>query len=652
MDMKDIKWVKRDTKKTNLFWPSDELKKRAWVNTTSIYREANKNPVKFWEKLAREGIEWFKQWDKAYESNPPFFKWFKGAKVNACYNAVDRHLKEHRNKAAIIWIPEPINESPIVFTYFDLYKKVNKFANALKKLGIKRGDVVAIYMPMIPEVIITMLACARIGAVHSVVFSAFSPGSLRTRLIDGKAKLLVTADGYYRRGKVLNLKNNADIAVRGTWIKKVIVVKRAANKIKWIGRRDLWWDEIIKEAKSYCKPTTMNSEDPLFILYTSGTTGKPKGIIHDTGGYITQAYWTTKWDFNLHNDDLLWCTADIGWITGHTYLCYGPLLNGGSTLVFEGAPDFPTPGRWWEIIENHGVTVLYTAPTAIRMFMKYGDKWPKKHDLSSLRILGSVGEPIDVDTWFWYFTVIGGRRCPIIDTWWQTETGGTLINNLPGTGPFIPTVAGRSFPGTKHTILDENGRELPPNKKGFLVQKPPFAPGMLRGVFGNPMKYKEEYFTKFGVELYLTGDGAFIDNDGNFRLIGRLDDIMKVAGHRLSAAELENAIDKHRQVDECAVVPMPHKIKGHVPVAFVVLKSGKGTKNLENELIMQVDQLIGPTARPGKIFFVNDLPKTRSGKIMRRVLRNLVSGERNLGNLSTLLNPESINELKKIITHK
>lgn len=646
-----MKWVKKD-KKRYIFWPTKEMKEMAWISKESIYKEAARDPKKFWAKLAKKGLFWYKKWNKIYTWTPPYFKWFVGGKLNACYNTVDRHLETwRRNKAALIWVPEPVTETRRVLTYYDLYNEVNKLASVLKKFGVRRGDTVGIYLPMIPEVIISMLACARIGAIHSVVFSAFSAASLKDRLGNAGSKVLITADGYYRRGKIINLKRNADNGVKGTKVKRVIVVKRCGVRVGFRKGRDYWWHNLMKEA-GFCEPAKMNSDDPLFILYTSGTTGKPKGVIHDTGGYLTQAYWTAKWDFDLKDEDVFWCTADVGWVTGHTYGCYGPLSVGATSIIYEGSIDYPDPGRMWKIAEENGVTVFYTAPTAIRMFMKFGDKWPKKYDLSRIRILGTVGEPIDKDAWRWYFRNIGGSNCPVIDTWWQTETGGTLINALPGIGAFIPTVAGRSFPGTRHTVLNDKGKPAKVGQEGFLVQLPPFAPGMLHGVYKNPKKYKEEYWERFGDKVYYTSDGAKVDKAGNIRLVGRMDDVMKVAGHRIATAELENAIDEHRLVDECAVVPMKHSIKGQVPVAFVILKKGKPSKKLEKEVVKQVERKIGPIARPGKIYFVKDLPKTRSGKIMRRILRGLLNNDTFLGNLTTLMNPESVEYLKGIVGYK
>ncbi|MBS7625268.1 MAG: acetate--CoA ligase [Candidatus Bathyarchaeia archaeon] len=653
-----IKWVVEDPKRKNVFWPSEEMKKRAWVSDEKIYEEAAKDPVAWWAKLAKEGITWFKEWTETYVWDPPFYKWFVGGKLNICYNAVDRHVKGwRRNKAAIIWEPEPPNEPHRVLTYYDLYREVNKFANVLKSLGIRKGDRVGIYMPMIPEVIIAMLACARIGAVHSVVFSAFSGQSLKDRMLDAEAKLLITADGYYRRGNVINLKANADIGIEGTTIEKVIVVKRlgkeAGLNVNMVEGRDYWWHELMEKAEPYCEPEVLDSEDLHFILYTSGTTGKPKGIEHHVGGYAVQAYWTAKWDFDLHDDDLFWCTADIGWITGHTYNCYGPLMNGATFLIYEGAPDYPAPDRLWQIIEKYGVTVFYTAPTAIRMLMKYGDEWVKKHDLSTLRILGTVGEPINEEAWLWYFNVVGGGRCPIIDTWWQTETGATLINSLPGIGPFIPTVAGRPFPGTRFSILTEDGKPTSIGEGGYLVQLSPFAPGMFRTIYKDPERFRQQYFSVYGEKIYYTGDGAYIyDEMGNIRITGRVDDVMKVAGHRLATAEVENAIAQHPAVVESAVVSVPHDIKGEVPVAFVVLKPGyKPSAELEAELRKTVDRIIGPIARPERIIFVDDLPKTRSGKIMRRILKALLRNQP-VGDITTLMNPETVEMLKEKVGYR
>ncbi len=634
------------TIKNKKYWPSKEMKKIAWVTDPAIYQKAEKDPILFWETLAKEGLTWEKSWKKTYQEKLPYFYWFKGGKLNFSVNCLDRHLHK-KDKTALIWVPEPVTEKTVRLTYGQLYEKVNKFAHVLKKLKIKKGDVVVIYLPLIPEALIAMLACTRIGAIHSVVFSAFSAEALHARIVDGEAKLVITCDGYYRRGNKENLIKKVNAAVKQTRVRKIIVVNRLGTKIS--GKKYLSFSKEIEQADSYCPPEPMNSEDMLFMLYTSGTTAKPKGIVHDTGGYAVQAYWTTKWNFNLHEDDVMWCTADIGWITGHTYAFYGPLLTGNTTLIYEGSPDFPDPGRWWKIIQDNAVSVFYTAPTALRMFIKFGDAWIKKYNLNSLKILGTVGEPIDEHTWNWYFKHIGKSRCPLIDTWWQTETGGTLINSLPGIGPFLPTIAGRSFPGTKHQVVNEKGKILSDGKQGYLVQLSPFAPGMLHGVYHNHKKYIETYWEKFKTK-YDTDDGAYKKNM-YFRITGRTDDVIKVAGHRLSTAELENALNKHILVNECAVVPMPDAIRGQVPISFTILKKGSPSAALEKKLKKHVDKMIGPTARPAKIYFVDDLPKTRSGKIMRRILRNILTAEEIKG-VQTLVNPEIVKDIEELIRSK
>lgn len=651
--MKLKKYVVEKTKNgQKIFFPSNEMKKEAWVSDLKIYEQADKDPVAFWDQKAREGICWSKQWKKTYRERVPFFQWFLGAKVNACFNCLDRHVQNEsmKNKTAIIWVPEPIGEPAQKITYDGLYKEVNKMANVLLKLKVRKGDVVAIYLPMIPQVIISMLACSRIGAIHNVVFSAFSSEALQTRLQDSRAKLLVTCDGYYRRGKVIDLKEKVDEAIQGTRVKKVLVAKRLTSKILPVieNKNDLWLDEELSKVEDYCEPAELDSEHPLFILYTSGTTGKPKGIVHSTGGYLVQTYWTAKWDFDLHPDDVMWCTADIGWITGHSYACYGPLLNGVTTLLYEGTPDWPDPSRFWQIIDEHKVSVFYTAPTLLRMLAAFGKKWLKKFKLSSLKILGTVGEPIDESTWLWFFNEVGKRRCPVIDTWWQTETGGTLINALPGIGPFIPSVAGRSFPGTRHEVVDEKGNKIK-DGEGFLVQISPFAPGMLRGIWNNTGIYTEKYWGQFK-NMYFTSDGATIHN-GFFRLTGRVDDVIKVSGHRLATAEIENAINKHRCVRESAITGKKDEIKGEVPVAFVVLEKNIGSsEELKQEIVRQVEKQIGPIARPSEIYFVSDLPKTRSGKIMRRILKALLRKEPP-GDITTLMNPECVKEIEEVLMH-
>ena len=647
-----MKWVQPDPKRENWYWPTEAMKARAWVSDPKIYEEAAADPVAFWAKRAEE-IVWFQKWSETYVDEPYAYKWFVGGKLNLSYNSIDRHVEAGKgDKVALIWEPEPPDEPNRILTYKDLLVEVSRLANALKRLGIKKGDRVGIYLPMIPEAVIAMQACVRIGAVHTVVFSAFSAESLRDRLVDSGARLLITADGYYRRGKLIDLKPQADQALTGTKVEKVIVVRRTGHPVPMDPKRDLWYHELVSGEKDYCPAEPLDSEDLAFILYTSGTTGKPKGVMHVTGGYAVQVYTTAKWDFNLHEDDVHFCTADVGWITGHSYLNYGPLMNGVATVVYEGSPDYPDFGRMWQIIEKHKVTVYYTAPTAIRMHVKWGDEWPKKYDLSTLRVLGTVGEPINEEAWLWYFKLIGGERCPIIDTWWQTETGATCVQALPGIGPFIPTVAGRPFPGIRAKIVDAGGTPVNVGEGGYLVIEPPFPPALTRGLYGDPEKFKATYFGEFGPRLYFTKDGARMDEMGNIRITGRVDDVMNVAGHRLATAEVEDALSQHPLVSEVAVVSRPDDIKGEVPVAFVLLKAGaQPSEDLKKELIKTVDKYIGPTARPAEIYFVEDVPKTRSGKIMRRILKALVRGEP-VGDITTLRNPECVEELKRLVGYK
>lgn len=645
-------------KRGELYYPTEEFKKGAWVNDPKIYKEAARNPVKFWEKLARElfwftplnnfakgkisakqNLTGFKPWSKGFVHKPPYFKWFVGGKINITANIFENPstmLGARENKVALIWEPEPVNEKPRIFTYAELFKEVCKCANYLKKLGVRKGDRVGIYLPMIPEVVVAMLACARIGAVHAVVFSAFSPDALRVRLQDTGAKVLITADGYYRRGNFIDLLKNAEEGIEQTEVKKIVVAERS-GKSPW------------QKENSFCKATQMDSEDTQFILYTSGSTGKPKGCVHVCGGYAVQAYWTGKWIFDLHENlpagrhgDIFWCTSDIGWVTGHTYTIYSPLLNGVATLMFEGAPDFPTPDRWAQIIERHGVTIFYTAPTAIRMFEKYGEDIIKKYHFKKLRLLGSVGEPIDESAWLWYYKNIGKKKCPIVDTWWQTETGGILITSLPGLGPFKPAFTGLPFPGVKVDI-----------KNGNLVILAPFVPGLLRGIYNNDKKYIETYWSQYpstssGQAAYFTSDRAVKDKNGLIRIIGRVDDVIKVAGHRISTGEMEAAINEHPEITECAVIGIPDKIKGETPAVFAVYKGTELAEVVKKEIIGQIQKGIGPIALPKEVYLVEDLPKTRSGKIMRRILRKLFTGEE-LGDLSTLANPESVDKIKKML---
>lgn len=626
-------------KKGDLYYPSEEFKNKAWLSDASIYAEAAQNPLKFWEKLA-ENIIWHKKWKKVFVHEPPYFQWFTGGKLNITENCLDRNLEKNKDKAALIWEPEPISESSKTFTYGEIFSEVNKLANALKKMGVKKGDRVGIYLPMIPEIIFSMLACARIGAVHAVIFSAFSSNALKARLEDTEAKILITADGYYRRGKIVNLKANADEGTKETKVEKVLVVKRANNEIPWNPEKNIWYDEVVKNESNFCSAEIMDSEDLLFILYTSGSTGKPKGTMHTCAGYAVQSSITAKWIFDLKDNDIFWSTADLGWITGHTYSCYGPLMNSATFLLFEGVPDFPTPDRWLQIIEKYKITIFYTAPTAIRMFEKYGSEIPEKYALNSLRLLGSVGEPIDEEAWQWYFEKVGKTRCPVVDTWWQTETGGVLITSLPGIGPFKPSFTGLPLPGLKFEIRNEN-----------LVLLPPFSPGLLRGIYKNPEKYLETYWSQYGNEVYFTSDGAIKDENGLIRIVGRVDDVIKVAGHRIATGELEAIIDDHPDIVECAVVGVPDDIKGEVPVGFVVSQTAKTQEELKQEVVDLVKKQLGPIALFKQVYVVDDLPKTRSGKIMRRILKKLLTNE-DLGDLSTLANPESVEKIKEKISQK
>jgi acetyl-CoA synthetase len=632
-------------KKKNLYFPTEDFKKNALIKSKKIYQEAQKNPIRFWEKLAQE-IHWRKKWKKAFVHQPPFFSWFIGGKLNITESCLDQNLKEKRNKLALAWESEDPKETPRRYTYYDLYREVNQAANGLKKMGVKKGDRVGIYLPMIPEVVIAMLACARIGAVHAVVFSAFSPSALKVRLEDVQAKVLITVDGYYRRGSTVNLKENADQGVKGTKVEKMIVVQRAKNEIKWNKNRDCWWHDFLS-VNDYCEPEIMDSEDPLFILYTSGSTGKPKGIVHTCGGYSVQAKFTGKWIFDIKDDDFVWSTADVGWVTGHTYSVYSPLMNGASYLIFEGAPDWPDPDRWCQIIEKYGITTFYTAPTAIRMFEKYGTDLIRKYQFKTLQLLGSVGEPISERSWLWYYNEVGKKRCPIVDTWWQTETGGILITSLPGVGPFKPTFTGLPFPGLDFKILRDDGKECKTEEQGNLVIMPPFCPGLLRMVYQNPKKYLETYWSQYDKKTYFTSDIAYKDSDGLIRVLGRSDDVIKVAGHRLSTAEMEDTVSKLSFISECAVIGIPHEIKGETPLIFAVLK--KQEKEAKKEIIDRIKKDIGPISLPQEVYIVDDLPKTRSGKIMRRILRKLFIGEE-LGDLSTLANPESVESIRSKIS--
>ncbi len=626
------------------FAPPKKFKEKAHVKSDSIYAKANRNITAFWEGFAKE-LDWYKRWKKVLDWKPPHAKWFVGGKINVSYNCLDRHIKTTRkNKAAIIWEGEPGDSR--VLTYWDLYREVNKFANVLKNLGVKKGDRITIYLPMIPELPIAMLACARIGAPHSVVFGGFSSESLRDRINDSEAKILITADAGYRRGTIVHLKKNVDEALKETpSIEKVVVVKRVGEKseAEINGERDIWWHELMEKAEPYCEPERMDSEDMLYILYTSGTTGKPKGIVHTTAGYLVGVYATTKWVFDLKEEDTYWCTADIGWVTGHSYIVYGPLSNGATSVMYEGAPDYPDKDRFWSIVEKYGVTILYTAPTAIRTFMKWGEHYPKKHDLSTLRLLGSVGEPINPEAWVWYYTNIGNKRCPVVDTWWQTETGMILITPLPGVTTLKPGSATKPFPGIEADVVDENGRSVKVGA-GYLVIKNPW-PAMLRTIYGDPERYIDQYWRRFP-GMYFTGDGARRDKNGYFWLLGRIDDVMKISGHRVSTMEVESALVDHPSVAEAAVIGKAHEIKGEAISAFVTLKEGvESNAGLMDELKRHVANKIGAIARPDDIIFTAELPKTRSGKIMRRLLRDIAEG-RVLGDTTTLADPTVVRQLK------
>ena len=612
---------------------------------SKIRKQALENSEEFWEEQAKY-LKWFKEWDKVLDWNPPFAKWFVGGKLNASVNCLDRHIdSDTKNKVAIIWEGE--NGETNSFTYYQLYRSVNKLASALKNLGVKKGDRITIYLPMIPQLVIAMLASSRIGAIHTVVFSGFSAQALADRANDSKAKIIITADGGYRRGKLIQLKRLVDDAISSIpSVEHVIVVKRASNDIQ-MGPKDSWWHDLIENSPSYCEPEILDSTHPLYILYTSGTTGKPKGVLHSTGGYLTYLYATAKWVFDFRKEDIFFCTADIGWVTGHSYIVYAPLMHGVTEIMYEGTPDYPKPDRYWAIVEKQGATILYTTPTALRMYMKYGNTIPNSFDLSSLRLLGTVGEPINPEVWMWYFKTIGKENCPIVDTWWQTETGATMISTCTGIDsvPMKPGSGTFPLPGIDASIVDENGRPVDLDRKGYLVIRKPW-PGMLMTLWEDDERYRNTYWKKFE-NVYYAGDYALCDADGYLWLLGRSDDVLKVAGHRLGTMELESAFVSYKAIAEAAVTSKPDQKKGESIIAFLVLRTGfLPSDQLRVELVDHIRNAVGPIATPEEIYFVNKLPKTRSGKIMRRLLKSIASGTA-IGDATTLEDEASIEEIRQ-----
>ncbi len=640
------------------FNPPNEFAEQAliknWQEYQDLYQKAKENPTQFWAELAEKELDWFEKWDQVLDwSNPPFAKWFVNGKINISYNCLDRHLTTwRRNKAAIIWEGEPGDSRTI--TYAQLHREVCQFANVLKDLGVKKGDIVGVYMPMIPEAAIAMLACARIGAAHSVVFGGFSAEALRDRLNSASAKLVITADGGFRKDKTIALKEQVDLALadnQAPSVENVLVVQRTKQEITMTEGRDYWWHELQVDASADCPAQPMDSEDMLFVLYTSGSTGKPKGVVHTTGGYNLYSHMTTKWIFDLKDNDVFWCTADVGWITGHSYIVYGPLSNGATTVMYEGVPRPSNLGCFWDVVEKYGVNIFYTAPTAIRAFIKMGEEHPNARDLSSLRLLGTVGEPINPEAWMWYHKVIGGERCPIVDTWWQTETGGVMITPIPGATPTKPGSATHPFPGILADIVDLDGNSVEANQGGYLVVKHPW-PGMMRTVYGDDDRFRRTYWEhiapKDGKYLYFAGDGARKDEDGYFWVMGRTDDVINVSGHRLGTMEIESALVSHPAVAEAAVVGKPDDLKGEEIFAFVTLEGGyEGDDELVKTLKKHVTAEIGAIARPGEIRFTDGMPKTRSGKIMRRLLRNLAAGKEVQGDTSTLEDRSVLDKLRE-----
>lgn len=632
-----------------VFQPPADFTAAAHIGSAEAYQalceEASADPEAFWARLAREKLDWFTPFETTLKWEPPFAEWFVEGRLNAAYNCLDRHLSTWRkNKAAIIWEGEP-GETRI-YTYQTLHHEVCRFANVLKKLGVRTGDRVALYLPMIPELAIAMLACARIGATHSIIFGGFSAEAMRDRIEDAQAKLVVTATGGWRRGQVIPLKQMVDEAIAGLdCVKEVVVVERTPNAVQMEPGRDHWWHDIIDSVSADCPAEPLPAEHPLYILYTSGTTGKPKGVVHSTAGYLLGASYTSELVFDLKDSDTYWCTADIGWVTGHSYVIYGILANGATTVMYEGAPNFPNPDRFWQIIDRYKVSIFYTAPTAIRAFIKWGEKWPMRHDLSSLRLLGTVGEPINPEAWIWYHTVIGKKRCPIVDTWWQTETGAMMIAPIPGVTPTKPGTATQPLPGIDVAVVDKDGQPVPKGQGGYLVVRKPW-PSMLRTVYGDPARYEQQYWSRYP-GIYFTGDGARQDADGYFWIMGRVDDVLNISGHRLGTMEVESALVSHPAVAEAAVVGRPDEIRGEAIVAFVTLE-GEFTASpaLKDELKAHVVKEIGALARPEAIHFSETLPKTRSGKIMRRLLRDIAAGREAQGDTSTLEDTSILNQLR------
>ena len=631
----------------NLYPPSREFTSRAHIQSLEEHRRlcerARQQPEEFWQELAERELHWFERWTKVFEWDPPFARWFTGGKLNASYNCLDRHLSGPRkDKPAIVWEGEPGDERTI--SYAELHRMVCRFANVLKVRGLKAGDRAVIYMPMVPEAAAAMLACARLGITHSVVFGGFSAEALKARIEDMGAKTVITADGGWRRGKIVELKAAVDEALAGLEVRDVIVLQRTGHPVAMQAGRDHWWHELEQAVDDDCPAEPLASEHPLFVLYTSGTTGKPKGIVHSTAGYLLQTTLTMKWVFDLRDEDIFWCTADIGWVTGHSYVVYGPLSAGATVVMYEGAPDFPQFDRWWSIVERRRVSIFYTSPTAIRALLKQGDRWPEAHDLSSLRLLGSVGEPINPAAWEWYYRVIGKGRCPIVDTWWQTETGAILISAMPGAVPLKPGSATLPLPGVEAEVVDFNGHPVPRGEKGFLVIRRPW-PSMLRTILNDPRRYEEQYWSRVRGS-YFTGDAARQDEDGYFWILGRVDDVINVSGHRLSTMEVESALVRHPAVAEAAVVGKPDEITGQAVCAFVTLKSGRADHDgLAAELRQWVAHEIGSFAKPAEIRFTEALPKTRSGKIMRRLLREIVTSRAVTGDTTTLEDFSVVNRL-------